>query len=167
MIMRWIWTVRAQRDCWNGGIQRWFADTTRGKVCVLVTSGGRFNIRRRSLALAGPPISAYALIRDCALIQENTVTILWQLSHMPLVYLSTFNHPIFNIRRYHLPICRGLSFGIFCCSNPDHQGANQYLNLGVYQLIYMHTFTRQMVIIQGLQPDSNLDLWQRRDVWKS
>ena len=30
----------------------------RGKVCVLVTSGGRFNIRRRSLALAGPQISA-------------------------------------------------------------------------------------------------------------
>ena len=42
----------------NGGIQHWFADTARGKVCVVVTSGGRFNVRRQSLALAGPPISA-------------------------------------------------------------------------------------------------------------
>ena len=44
---------------------------------VLVTSGGRLNIRRRSLALAGPPISAKnrgdALIRDRALNRPNTV----------------------------------------------------------------------------------------------
>ena len=48
----------------------------------MVTSGGRFNIRRQSLALAGPPISAKnrggggggcALIWNRALIQENTV----------------------------------------------------------------------------------------------
>ena len=59
--------------------QRWFADTARGKVSdlVLVTSRGRFNIRIRSLALAGPPISAKnrgdVLIRDRALNQANTV----------------------------------------------------------------------------------------------
>ena len=48
--------MRARSDCGNGGFQLWFADTARGKVCdlVLVTSGGRFNIRRRSVALAGP-----------------------------------------------------------------------------------------------------------------
>ena len=52
----------------------------RGKVCdlVLVTSGGRFNIRRRSLALAGPPISAInrgdALIWDHALEWANALT---------------------------------------------------------------------------------------------
>ena len=42
-------------------IQCWFADTARGKVCdlVSVTSGGEsFNIRKRSLVFAGPPISA-------------------------------------------------------------------------------------------------------------
>ena len=34
--------MRAQMDCLNIGIQRWFADTARGKVrdLVLVTSGG-------------------------------------------------------------------------------------------------------------------------------
>ena len=62
-----------------GVIQRWFADMARGKVCVLVTSGGRFNKRRRSLALAGPTNFAKnsrgALIRDRVLIQENTVYI--------------------------------------------------------------------------------------------
>ena len=74
------------KELLNGGIQRWFADTARGnsKVCalVLVTSGARFNIRRQSLALAGPPISAKnrgdALIRDRALNQANTVIILFR-----------------------------------------------------------------------------------------
>ena len=68
----------------------WFADTARGKLCVLVTSGGRFNIRRRPLALAGPPISAknrgFALIRDRVLNQANTVSI-FEL----LVDTGTFN----------------------------------------------------------------------------
>ena len=50
----------------NGGIPRLFADTARGKVCVLVTSGGIFNIRRRSLALAGPQISAKNRGLGCA-----------------------------------------------------------------------------------------------------
>ena len=48
----------------------WFEDTAKGKACVLVTSGGRFNIRRQSLALAGPPIST----KNRGFIQENTVT---------------------------------------------------------------------------------------------
>ena len=48
-------SVKGLLKWWNSAL---VADTARGKVCVLVTSGGRFNIRRRSLALAGPPISA-------------------------------------------------------------------------------------------------------------
>ena len=43
----------------------------------MVTSGGIFNIRRQSLALAGPPISAKdrgVHLFGGALIQENTVS---------------------------------------------------------------------------------------------
>ena len=45
------------------GLLKWrnsvlFADTAHGKVCVLVISWGRFNIRRQSLTFAGTPISA-------------------------------------------------------------------------------------------------------------
>ena len=47
---------------------------------VWVTSGGKFNMRRQSLALAGPPKSAkekggggVALIQDSALNRANTV----------------------------------------------------------------------------------------------
>ena len=47
------------------------------KGMFLVTSGGRFNIRRRPLALAGPPTSAKnrgdALFLDRVLNQANTV----------------------------------------------------------------------------------------------
>ena len=63
------------------GIWGWFADTATGKVCdlVLVTFEGRFNIRRRCLALAGPPkIGGGALIPDVALNQANTVSLLKQ-----------------------------------------------------------------------------------------
>ena len=50
----------------------------RGKVCdlVWVTSGWKFNMRRRSLALAGPPKSAKnrgVLIQDSAINRANTV----------------------------------------------------------------------------------------------
>ena len=57
-----------------------FPDKARGKVCdlVWVTSGGKFNMRRRSLALAGHPKSAKnrgggALIQDSVLNRANTV----------------------------------------------------------------------------------------------
>ena len=45
----------------SAGLQTWQEER-----CVLVTSGGRFNIRRRSLALAGPPISAKNRGGGCA-----------------------------------------------------------------------------------------------------
>ena len=49
----------------------------RKRIYALVTSGGIFNIRRQSFALAVPPITAKnrgdALILDRALNQANTV----------------------------------------------------------------------------------------------
>ena len=71
---------RAWRKCWNCGIQRWFADTARGKVCdfaFLTFSRGKFYEIFMTVALAIPPLtvknSPCALIRACALNRKNTV----------------------------------------------------------------------------------------------
>ena len=57
MIMRRIWTARAQRNCRNGRIQCWFADTAKGKVCdfaFLTSSRGKFYM---TVALAIPTLT--------------------------------------------------------------------------------------------------------------
>ena len=61
-------------------IQHWFADTARRKVCdlVLVTSGGRFNLKGDDLWRLLVPqfprlIGGDVLIPDSALNQANTV----------------------------------------------------------------------------------------------
>ena len=47
-------------NCRNGGIQRWFADTARGKVCdfaFLTSSGGKLYEFFMTFALAIPPLT--------------------------------------------------------------------------------------------------------------
>ena len=76
-----IWTMRAQRNCWNCGIQRWFADTAREKVCnfAFLTSsgGGEFYEFFVTFALVIHPLTVKnrpcALIRSCALNRKNKV----------------------------------------------------------------------------------------------
>ena len=65
--------VRAGRICRPSRTQCCFPDKARGKVIdlVWVMSGGKFNMMRRSLALAGPPKSAEnwwgcAYLKKCA-----------------------------------------------------------------------------------------------------
>ena len=88
---------RAQRNCWNCGIQRWFADTARGKVCnfaFLTSSGGKFYeffvtfamvihpliVKNRPCA----PIGAYALNR------KNTVRPFWAPSVRPCLCMQSW-----------------------------------------------------------------------------
>ena len=60
LFRRQIQRKREREGTADSRTQCWFPDKARGKVydLVSVTSGGRFNIRRQSLVLAGPPISA-------------------------------------------------------------------------------------------------------------
>ena len=86
MTMRRIWTVRARRNCWNLGIQRWFADTARGKVCnfaFLTSPGGKFYEFFVTSALVIHPLTAKnrpcELIWACALNRKNMVVLLLQM----------------------------------------------------------------------------------------